>query len=178
MIYRCNKKYVAQKCLTPHVTEDEIKAAFVSAFNQLLSEKAEIIANAELIRDTVCQTDALEEEKRALENEMSVVADMAQGLIAENARIAQNQEEYQKRYDGLIERYNAAKTRYGEVSDTINAKKAESERLADFINNVPAQEGVLTEFDEQLWSCMVEFVTVGRKKEFVVTFRDGTEVMV
>lgn len=34
----------------------------------------------------------------------------------------------------------------------------------------------LTEFDEQLWSSIVDFVTVGRGKEITITFRDGTEM--
>lgn len=40
------------------------------------------------------------------------------------------------------------------------------------------QESILTGFDEQLWRSMAEFVTVGRAKEIVVTFRDGTEMKV
>jgi len=48
VIYRCNRKYDNKEkpCQTVHVTEDEVKAAFVSAYNQLLTEKTEIIANA------------------------------------------------------------------------------------------------------------------------------------
>ena len=38
-------------------------AAFVSAYNKLVTEKKEIIANAEIIRRTLCNTDALQEEK-------------------------------------------------------------------------------------------------------------------
>ena len=38
VIYRCNKKYDGHKCQTPHVTEEEIKAAFVTAFNKLVTE--------------------------------------------------------------------------------------------------------------------------------------------
>ncbi len=178
VIYRCNRKYAdkEKRCETPHVTEDEVKAAFVSAYNQLVSERAEIIANAEIIRQTLCRTDALEEEKHTLEDEMSVVVEMAQGIIAENARIAQNQDEYQKRYNALMERYDAAKARHDEVVETITAKVAQSERLLNFIKTMQAQKSILTEFDERLWSSMVDFVTVGRKKEITVTFRDGTEI--
>lgn len=64
VIYRCNSKYKDKKCGTPHVTEEEVKAAFLSAYNRLVSEKAEIVANGETIRETLCRTDALEEEKR------------------------------------------------------------------------------------------------------------------
>jgi len=101
---------------------------------------------------------------------------MTQNIVNENARIAQDQDEYQKRYNGLVDRYNTAKSRYDEVVRSIAAKEAGSERLENFIRELKKQNGVLTEFDERLWSCMVDFVTVGRKKELTVTFKDGTEI--
>ena len=176
VIYRCNRKYNGEKCGTPHVTEDEVKAAFVSAYNQLVTEKKEIIANAEIIRRTLCATDSLREERQKLEDEMLVLVEMTKSIVAENARIAQDQDEYQNRYDGLVQRYETAKTRYDEVAAAISAKEAQSERLVDFIRMLKKQDGSIAEFDERLWGCMVDFVTVGRKKEITVTFRDGTEI--
>ena len=176
VIYRCNRKYNGEKCRTPHVTEDEVKAAFVSAYNQLVTEKKEIIANTEIIRRTLCATDSLREERQKLEDEMLVLVEMTQNIVAENARIAQDQDEYRNRYDGLVQRYETAKTRYDEVAAAISAKEAQSERLVDFIRMLKKQDGSIAEFDERLWGCMVDFVTVGRKKEITVTFRDGTEI--
>lgn len=72
------------------------KKAFVSAYNQLIAEKKEIIANVELIRKTLCDTETLREEKDRLENEINVLVEMTQNMINENARIAQDQDEYQK----------------------------------------------------------------------------------
>ena len=46
------------------MTEDEVKAAFVSAYNKLVTEKKEIIANAEIVRRTLCVTDSLLAEKK------------------------------------------------------------------------------------------------------------------
>ena len=176
VIYRCNRKYNGEKCQTPHVTEDEVKAAFVSAYNQLVTEKKEIIANAEIIRRTLCSTDTLQEEKRKLEDEMSVLVEMTQNIVAENARVAQDQDEYQKRYDGLVQRYEATKVRHDEVVSAISVKQAQDERLSDFIKMLKLQDGAIREFDCGLWGCMVEYVTIGRDKEITVTFRDGTEV--
>jgi chromosome segregation ATPase len=176
VIYRCNHKYNGEKCQTPHVTEDEVKAAFVLAYNQLLTEKNEIIANTELIRKTLCMTDALEEEKQKLEDEMTVLVEMTQSIVAENARIAQNQDEYQKRYNGLVERYDSVKAQYDKVTETLAAKEAQSERLLNFIRVLKSQDGTISEFDSSLWGSMVEFTTVGRSKKITVTFRDGTEI--
>lgn len=159
------------------MTEEEVKAAFVSAYNQLVTEKKEIIFNAEIIRKTLCVTDALQEEKGKLEEEMAVLVEMTQNIVAENARVAQDQDEYQKRYDGLVKRYDEAKARYDKVVAAISAKEAQSERLSDFIKVLKAQDGTISEFDGSLWGGMVEFITVGRDKAITVTFRDGTEIL-
>ena len=96
--------------------------------------------------------------------------------IRENARIAQNQEEYQRHYEGLVERYDAAKARFDKVTEAISAKEAQSEQLAGFIKRLKAQTEPVADFDEWLWASMVECVTVG--KGMTVVFRDGTGVRV
>lgn len=176
VIYRCNRKYKDEKCQTPHVTEEEIKKAFVSAYNQLIAEKKEIIANVELIRKTLCDTETLREEKDRLENEINVLVEMTQNMINENARIAQDQDEYQKKYNGLVQRYDETKARYDEVVDSIAARNAQNEQLAEFILILKAQDGILQDFDSSLWGSMVDYVMVSRQKEIVVTFKDGTEI--
>ena len=176
IIYRCNNKYDGQKCCTPHVTEEEIKEAFVKAFNRLVTERDEIIANARLVRQTLCDTTVLAEEKAKLQQELAVLVEMTGKCIRENARIAQNQEEYQKHYEGLVARYDAAKARFDEVTEAISAKEVQSERLAEVIKRLKVQTEPVADFDERLWASMVECVTVD--KGMTVVFRDGTEVKV
>ena len=178
-----------------HITEEEIKVAFVTAFNKLVTERAganvasrscastsascaseEIAANARLVRQTLCDTTELEREKASLGQELAVLVEMTQNCIAENARIAQDQGDYQKRYNGLVERYEKAKARYDEVTEVIAERSAKSERLAGFIRTLRAQDEPLAEFNERLWGCMVDYVTVGADGSMTVVFRDGTSV--
>ncbi len=176
VIYRCNNKYDGHKCQTPHVTEDEVKAAFVTAFNKLVTEREEVIANARLVQKTLCATEELEQEKSALAEELAVVVKMVEECVAENARIAQNQAEYQKRYNRLVARYDTAKRRFDEVMETIAERSAKAERLAGFAKTLEGQGEPLTEFDERLWGSMVECVTVRADGGLSVVFRDGTRV--
>ena len=55
---------------------------------------------------------------------MNVVAELIQQCIAENARIAQNQAEYEKRYHVLAERFDRAKARRGGGRDRGKAGAA------------------------------------------------------
>ena len=178
-----------------HITEEEIKAAFVTAFNKLVTERAganvasrscastsascaseEIAANARLVRQTLCDTSELEQEKVSLGQELAVLVEMTQNCIAENARIAQDQGEYQKRYNGLVERYEAARTRFDEVTEAIAERSAKSERLAGFIKTLRAQTEPVAEFDERLWGAMVDYVTVGVDGGMTMVFLDGTVI--
>ena len=177
-IYRCNNKYDGQKCQTPHVTEEEIKEAFVTAFNRLVTERDEIIANARLVRQTLCDTTTLAEERAKLQQELAVLVEMTEKAVMQNARIAQNQEKYQRHYEGLVARYDAAKARFDEVTEAISAKEAQSERLAVFIKRLKTQTEPVAEFDSQHWASMVDYVIVGADKGLAVVFRDGAEVRV
>lgn len=177
VIYRCNRKYKDEKCQTPHVTEEEVKEMFIKAYNELLSEKKEIIENAEIIRKTLCTTESMIEEKQRLEDEILVLVEMTQNLVAENARVAQDQNEYQKRYDGLVQRYETAKESYDDLAAKIEQKEAHGERIKQFIKTLKEQQCILTEFDDALWGSMVEYVTIGKEKRSV-TFKDGTEITV
>ena len=60
-------------------------------------------------RKTLCVTDALQEEKGKLEEEMAVLVEMTQNIVAENARVAQDQDEYPETL-----RWACATVRYGE----------------------------------------------------------------
>lgn len=75
----------------------------------------------------------------------------------------------------MVERYETAKSRFDEVTETIAERSAKSERLAGFIKTLRAQEEPLANFDERLWGCMGDYVTVGADGGMTVVFRDGTE---
>ena len=179
VIYRSNHKYAdGHKCETPHVTEDEIKDAFIRAFNEISKDKDETIRNIHEMKSLMCMTDDLVKEKEHLAGEMAVVAEMTHDAIAENARVAQDQTEYKKRYAGLVERYDGIKERYDEVIAAIKDKEATVIRLDEFVKALKSQDGVLTEFNEELWGSMVDHITVGREKELAVRFKDGTEIVI
>lgn len=125
VIYRCNKKYgKGCKCKTPHITADEIKEMFIKAANELFSEKAEIIENTKAMMNMVCNTDDLDKELGDKVAELNIIAEQMQTAIAENSRMALDQNEYERRYADLTERYNTIKADYDKISEQIGSKKA------------------------------------------------------
>lgn len=66
--------------------------------------------------------------------------------------------------------------RFDEVTEAISAKESQSERLDTFIKRIKAQTEPVADFDSQLWTSMVECVTVAPDKGLTVVFRDGAEM--
>ena len=64
------------------------------------------------------------------------------------------------------------------MTEAIAQRSAKSERLAGFIKTLRAQMEPVAEFDEQLWGCMVDYVTVGVDGGMTVVFRDGTGISI
>ncbi len=105
------------------------------------------------------------------------LTDMTKNCIAENARVSQDQTEYQKRYDGLVTRYDKTKEQYETVTAKIKGRRLRNEQLGVFIDNLKGQN-LIGEFDERLWCSLVDSITVYGKEDIKVTFKDGTNICV
>ena len=175
VVWQCNHKFNGKKCSTPYFSEEEIKEMFVKAANLLIDNKIEIIATYEMMKEKLFSTTALDEERRDLENELNITAKLVEDCIRENARIAQDQTEYEERYQSLVERYEKAKTRYDEVREQINDRKVRSDQVSVFLRKLKGLD-LITKFDDDLWLSMVDFVEVKTKENITFRFKDGSEV--
>lgn len=176
VIFQCNNKFKGtDKCKTPHLAEDIIKKLFVTAVNKLISNKAEILENFEVIKHTIFNDTAIEAEHTEMKNEMSVVAELIQKCVNENACAKFNQEEYRKRYEGLVSRFEAAKSRFNEISEHLQENKVRRDKVEAFLLSLKEQEGLITEFDERLWHTLVDSLTVYSENDIRFTFKDGSE---
>lgn len=176
VIWQCNHKYDGDcKCGMPNIAEDEIKELFVKAMNILVSDKDALIEDFEAIKDTVFDTSALLQERAGLQGEMNEVAEQIEKCIAENARIAQNQDDYRKRYDALAKRFDRTKARLENVEQAIAEKQAHREMVEQLLSELAGQDAV-TEYTDEFWYSMIDFVTVYSKDDIRFTFKNGTEI--
>ena len=179
VIYRCNHKYSdGCKCRTPHINEEELKEMFIKAANQLFSEKEEILANTKVMMEMVCNTDSLDRDLQDCIAELNIISEQMQTAIAENSRVAIDQNEYEKRYGELTARYEKAKAKYDDIAEQIEKKKAKRKLFKGFIRTLEKQEGLTYEFDAGIWSSLVQEVIVKAKDGIVFKFKNGFEVRV
>ena len=179
VVYQCNHKFRGEKkCTTPSFSEEQIKTMFVTAVNRLIENKAEIIRNYEEMRDLIFDTSSLEKELEALNEELTVVSELTQKIVDENSRTAQNQEEYRKKYEAYVARFEKAKSRIAEVSRLKGDKEARRLQSDHFIKEVKKMDGVVTAFDEKLWYTLVERIVVYSKEDIRFIFRNGAEIKI
>ena len=143
----------------------------------LVDEKEEVLSTSQETTDHLYKTDALESEQTSLKEELSITADLIDDCVQENAHSALNQEEYNKRYDSLVERYTGLKNRYDEVTELIVQKRAGQQRMRLFLEQLKQTEHI-SEFDEMLWLSMIDYVTVYGKEDIRFTFKNGMEIAI
>ena len=78
-----------------------------------------------------------------------------------------DQNEYERRYADLTERYNTIKADYDKISEQIESKKAQRELFKGFIRALEKQGALVEEFDEGLWSSLVQEVVVKSKNDIL-----------
>lgn len=176
-VFLCNHKYKGEQvCKTPRLTEDDIKAVFVKAVNEYLTEKDELLANAVDILRIAGDITELEAQSDSLFAEMNALIEQTQNLIEENASVPMDQKVYAERYNRLVGEYDDKKEAFHKAQNAISDKKAREVQIKCFIERVWRMGSFITEFDSGLWSDLVDYITVFDKNNIKVTFRDGTEI--
>ncbi|EPV92009.1 zinc ribbon domain-containing protein, partial [Streptococcus agalactiae] len=176
-IYQCNAKYKGEhKCQTPHVTEEEIKGWFLSAMNQLLSNREEIVANTELLIDLAKDTSPLENKIDDLEQQLETIRQDIEDLVDRNARKAQNQDLYQEQYDTLVTAYQERQKELQEATSSLEEQKSKQLSLDGFIQQLKQQEDLITDFNQELWQTSVERLDIKEGKKISLTFKNGVRI--
>ena len=138
---------------------EEYMTMEVGTVYAIFAEKEGVREDYDSIKDTLFGTKELESERLRLQEEMNVVAELIEQCVAENARVALDQTEYQKKYDGLAERFNGAKARLEEVGSAITERQAKREKIGRFVSCLEQMDGPLTKFKEDDWYSLVDLLT-------------------
>lgn len=117
----------------------------------------EVIDNAVLAE---LDTTDLHIEADQLFAQVGAAAEAIDALIARNARVAQDQTEYQRRFDKLLP----------QISDLENQQAAYRYYKEQLATLDPAS----IEFTPYLWHTLVDHAEVGTDGTITFTFRDGT----
>lgn len=178
VIYQCNEKYKGiSKCSTPHVTEEEVIQWFISAVNQILDNRIEVIDNLYVLL-SIGNLEVIDEQIKVLETEAEVVSQLVANLVSENAIIRQDQDKYLKKYNQLTSKYEGIVQDIESLELQRMQKSKRNKELQDFIGTLEKLGKVLTDFDELLWESLVESVMINEDKGAKFKFKNGAVVAI
>ena len=181
IIWRCNRKYAVKGqvlCSNSHLTTEQLEQAFVEAFNQMLEVKDDYLIEYDVIVEMLTNTNKLDVEAANLQAEAMGIYDKIQAGIVKNSRIVLDQKAYSEEEQELQDRYTAVKARLDEIAAEKKERGIRKEKLNMFLTELAEQEGLITEFDAELFHATVDRVTVKSEHEVVVKFREETEIAV
>ena len=173
-IWRCNHKYAGETpCTTPHVTDEQIQEAFLKAVAELLEH-----AGADKLLDQAVlaelDTTDLHIQADQLLAQVNAANDALNKLIAHNARVAQDQNDYQKRYDKLSAEHSSLIGEYQQLLDQISDLEKRQAAYQHYKNEIATLTPAALEFTPYLWHTLTDHAEVNVDGTITFTFRDGT----
>lgn len=110
--------------------------------------------------------------------EMDAAVAMTGRLVAESKAAPMDQGEYQSRRDELVSQYESAKDGYERVAGEIADRQGRRKVYMRFIGGLQRLDGFCRDFDEELWTALLDHATVYAKDDIRFTFKAGNEVKV
>lgn len=165
-----------EQCKTPALSEDEIKEKFVKAYNLVMVNKDAVIEDIEEVIKLLADTSELDNKIEDLQSKMEVISGLVEKLVRDNARTAQDQMEYAKKYDGLKNQYDAHKESLERALEDRTCKQAKEVMMKAYLADMRNADNYLPEWSDDVWMTMVEKATVNRNKTITFQFTSGKEI--
>ena len=149
-----------------------MKEEFVKAFNNLVSNKEEVIKDCENTVLNLVNTEDIDSKISKLQEESEIIVELMKNLIYENSRKVMNQDEYNKKYDSYTEKYEKIKSELSKLEDKKQDLKVRRDKIKIFIEDLKSNDKLIDEFDEKLWYTLIQKVIVNTGKEIEVKFKN------
>ena len=147
-----------------------MKERFTVAVNQLLAGRDAAIAAYELGMARTLDTTEPEAQQQELLSEMEVL----NGMVRQNAAVAQDQTEYNKRFDALSQKFKDAEAKKDAVAQQICDIQDHRGTMEDFLRILKQQDGEVTAFSEKLWCGLLDYATAYADGRLTSTFKNGS----
>ncbi len=178
-VWQCIGEIQKKKgCATERLTDEEIKSLAVKALNIVASSKTALVKTAMSIAREVYDNSALEAEAVLARREMEEAASLANDAVRENAASAIDQDEYERRYNAIIQRYMAAKNRLVAAEGGIASNNSALAGIRRYVEDVERMPDVVDSFDPEMFTSLIECMKVRSGESVTVRFMDGREVEV
>ena len=165
-----------ERCHTPVVDTETIQRLFINAYNLMMQDRVQIIKQCEAWRDRLMDFGTLETDIERQIEETQVVAELVKTAVKENASTAQSQEAYLKKYEALTERYEKAAAELERLQSLRTARSQQDKKMALYIRTLKKQPEVMHDWNDTIWTVMVEKAIVHKDGSITFRFYSGAEI--
>ncbi|MBQ7504757.1 MAG: recombinase family protein [Ruminococcus sp.] len=177
VIWQCNNKFKNEKrCTTAHLNEESIKELFIKALGRLTKNRGELINTCEILTAELSDTAAIDAKIREHQAEMELTAELIKRLIAENANAPLNQVDFNREYDGLVERFTKATEKCEKLQRQKLRRLHQSDITSSFATEIKALPRLNIQCSDRLWLNLIDTATVYGDEKIVFRFKNGMEI--
>ena len=157
---------------------ETVQRLFIIAYNQMMQSRKQIIEDCELMRRALTDFVTLDADIERQHEETQVVAELVKAAVKGNASTAQSQEAYLKKYEALTKRYETAAAELERLQNLRTLRSQQDKEMALFIRTLKKQPEVMHDWNDTIWTVMIERAIVHRNGEVTFAFANGTEIKV
>ena len=158
------------------VDTETIQRLFIKAYNLMMQDRVQIIKQCEAWRMRLMDFGTLDADIERQLEETQVVAELVKAAVKENASTAQSQEAYLKKYEALTERYEKAAAELERLQSLRTARSQQDKKMALYIRTLKKQPEVMHDWNDTIWTAMIEKAIVHKDGQITFVFQNGTEI--
>lgn len=179
-IYRCNAKYSKgqAQCQTPNLTEEDIKARFIKAYNLVMCDKKQVIEDTLAVIELLTDATDLDVEIADVQAKIERISSDVSLMVRENARTQQDQIKFAERYEELTKEYETQKAALEKAVKEKAYKTGKATKMRAYLEAMKQADDFLEEWSDEVWILMVETATVNRDNTITFRFVNGKTVKV
>ena len=126
--------------------------------------------------EMLTDTTQLDQEIENLNDELLVISELLNKMIKENSKSGMTQDDYNKKYGELMNRYDRTKEKHENLIKSRYTKKSQAINLNSFLSNLKKVDDRLSEWNEQIWLLLVNSAIVHRDTSITFKLNNGREV--
>lgn len=179
-IYRCNAKYNKgqAQCQTPNLTEEDIKARFIKAYNLVMCDKKQVIEDTLAVIELLTDTTDLDTDIVRFQAKIERISSDVSLMVRENARTQQDQIKFAAKYEELTKEYETQKAALEKAVKEKAYKTGKATKMRAYLEAMKQADDFLEKWSDEVWILMVETATVNRDKSISFRFVNGQTIRV
>ena len=126
---------------------------------------------------TLTDTDFIDADIQALEEDLTTITGMLRLCITENAANATTEEAYRTTHADLSHRFEETEAKLAALQRRREKMKADAITIGGMMFELSELDTLPVVFDEKLWHGTIDHVTVQADERVVFRFKDGKEIV-